>query len=218
MVTDTAGFGAPLNLFIAGLPGSATWITDPVNGGGLSVQNLIIGSLGPATNIINASKGTSEITVEAWITADETSTNANGERIVSISSDASTRNITLNQVNAEYSAKLRAVSKDNDGNPSLDSTGSAVVPGQLTHIVFTRTQDGVETLYIRHAGLNTSFTQTAGAAGIGSLGNWDDSHALLLGNETTLNRAWSGTYFLVAFYSRALSAAEVQQNFLAGPN
>jgi Concanavalin A-like lectin/glucanases superfamily len=38
---------------------------------------------------------------------------------------------------------------------------------------------------------------------------WDPSHQLLLGNETTANRPWLGTLFLVALYGRSLSAAEI---------
>jgi hypothetical protein len=37
-----------------------------------------------------------------------------------------------------------------------------------------------------------------------------------LGDEFTHNRAWDGTYHLVAIYERALDAGEVRGNFRAG--
>ena len=46
----------------------------------------------------------------------------------------------------------------------------------------------------------------------GNLASWGTDHKL------TLSENWRGTYFLVAVYGRALSGAEVQQNYLAGVN
>jgi hypothetical protein len=40
---------------------------------------------------------------------------------------------------------------------------------------------------------------------------------MTLGNATSLDAAWLGTYHLVAVYARALTAQEVAQNFAAGP-
>jgi hypothetical protein len=54
----------------------------------------------------------------------------------------------------------------------------------------------------------------------GSLANWDTSSAfhLALANEIGQGgtREWLGHYHLVAVYTQALSAAEVDQNFQAG--
>jgi hypothetical protein len=213
MVGDTSGVGPPLNLFIFGLPSDITWITDVNNGGGLSINNAIITSPGPATKIIGAGKINNAITIEAWIVPSITSTNPNGGRIVSISGDVSNRNVTLNQVDAEYSARIRTLLTDNDGNPPLNSTGTALAAAELTHVVFTRAADGTSTLYVKRSGLDVSFTQTT----TGILANWDDSYPLIFGNESSLNRSWQGTYYLVAIYGRALTAGEVLQNFNAGP-
>ena len=56
----------------------------------------------------------------------------------------------------------------------------------------------------------------------GDLSNWDPAFDFGLGNEfsvasTDSNTDWLGEYRLVAVYNRALSEAELQQNFLAGP-
>jgi regulation of enolase protein 1 (concanavalin A-like superfamily) len=50
----------------------------------------------------------------------------------------------------------------------------------------------------------------------GTFSNWNSAHPLILGNETTFDRSWLGTLYLVALYDRALSLAEIQQNYNAG--
>jgi hypothetical protein len=50
----------------------------------------------------------------------------------------------------------------------------------------------------------------------GTLANWDNTFALVLGNETTGQRQWQGTIKFVAIHSRALTPAQIQQNFAAG--
>jgi len=50
----------------------------------------------------------------------------------------------------------------------------------------------------------------------GSLANWDNTFALVLGNETTGQRQWQGVIKFVAIHNRALTAAQIQQNFAAG--
>ncbi len=52
--------------------------------------------------------------------------------------------------------------------------------------------------------------------GGGSLSDWDDSFAFVLGAETSGNRQWTGVMRLVAVHNRALSLEQVQQNFAAG--
>ena len=46
---------------------------------------------------------------------------------------------------------------------------------------------------------------------------WTNDQTFVLGNETTNDRLWMGTFELVAIHKKALTSAEVQQNFAAGP-
>ena len=50
----------------------------------------------------------------------------------------------------------------------------------------------------------------------GTISNWDSSFALVLGNEVSGDRSWQGLIKFVAIHSRAMSAAQVMQNFNAG--
>jgi hypothetical protein len=56
-----------------------------------------------------------------------------------------------------------------------------------------------------------------GALG-GDFSTWDDTFRLALGNTAVRDRAFVGELHLAAIYARALSAAEVKQNFDAGPD
>jgi hypothetical protein len=52
-----------------------------------------------------------------------------------------------------------------------------------------------------------------------NLSNWDiANYPLVIGNEVTLNQSWRGTIHQVAVYDRALTQAEIAQNFNAGLN
>jgi hypothetical protein len=50
----------------------------------------------------------------------------------------------------------------------------------------------------------------------GGLGNWDNTFAFLLGNETTNDRPWAGEVRFAAVHSHALTLAQIQQNYAAG--
>ena len=50
----------------------------------------------------------------------------------------------------------------------------------------------------------------------GTITNWDTSYAFVLGNEVSGNRMWNGVIRLVAIHNRALTPAQIQQNFDAG--
>ena len=50
----------------------------------------------------------------------------------------------------------------------------------------------------------------------GTISNWDNTFALVLGNEVSGDRSWQGLIKFVAIHSRAMSGAQVLQNFNAG--
>jgi len=47
----------------------------------------------------------------------------------------------------------------------------------------------------------------------GTISNWDNTFALVLGNEVSGDRSWQGLIKFVAIHSRAMSATQVMQNF-----
>ena len=97
---------------------------------------------------------------------------------------------------------------DENGEPALRAPlGTSVT--ELTHLVFTRSREGVVRLYI-------DGIVRASEARAGDFSNWDPGFRLALGNEFTKDRTWEGRYHLVAIYQRALDADEVLRNYRAG--
>lgn len=203
-VTDSAGGH---DLTIAD-PDAVEWLD-----GALNINTAtVITSPEPPVAMIDGASTSGELTVEAWIETNDLE-QSGPARIVSISGDRQNRNFTVGQgvhgsTGNFLDVRLRSTDTDDNGTPSLASP-DGVLTTALTHIVATRSSDGTTRLYFDGA------LESTGSAG-GDLSNWDDSYRLLLGNETSNDRPWIGTLHLVALYDRALSEADVAQNFDSG--
>ncbi|NDJ77045.1 MAG: hypothetical protein GYB65_12390, partial [Chloroflexi bacterium] len=207
-VNDVSGVGTPLNLTISD-PGAVSW-----QAGYLSVTgSTIIASAGSASKLIDGSRASNELTIEAWIVPANTSQDGPA-RIVTLSQDLYTRNFTLGQGSYGvqpsdfYDVRLRTTSHTTNGMPSL-SSNRGTLSTSLTHVVYTRDVAGNARLYIN------GVEQQNGNAN-STLVNWDTGYRFALANEFTGNRPWRGDFHLVAIYNRALSSAEVSQNYSAG--
>lgn len=157
---------------------------------------------------------THELTIEAWVTSADV-TQKGPARIVSISNGPLARNVTLgqglwgSQPGNLFDVRLRTTATTLNGTPSLSSPAGTVTTS-LTHVVFTRNASGETRLYV-----NGSLVASGTAAG--DLSGWDLTHPLLLGNEISGDRPWLGKLHLVAIYDRALTPAEINGNYAAGP-
>jgi len=131
-------------------------------------------------------------------------------RMVSYSLNTDRRNFTLGQNGRDLEMRLRTTRTDLNGtNPSTRAKG-VIRLNETQHLVIT--YDYVaESIFVnaRKVVENSSIG--------GGFSNWDPSYHLLLGNEATGNRPWTGKIYLVAIYSRALPPVEVLQNYRAGP-
>jgi RHS repeat-associated protein len=204
-VQDVSGVGDPLDLTIAD-EGAVTWIS-----GGLSVHTSTIISSGvAASKVISASKASHEVTIEAWVKPGDT-IQGGPARIVTLSSDPSNRNFTLGQSANFYNVRLRTTTTGNNGDTPSVSTPAGSLSTDLTHVVYTRDAAGQARVYLDKV-------EVVSATIGGDLSNWDETYPLALANELTEDRPWLGELHLVAVYSRALDAAEVEQNYDAGAN
>lgn len=170
-------------------------------------SSTAIQSKGPATKINTALKKWGTLTVEVWLTPENT-TQAGPARIVTISKNPSERNLTLGQEKNRFDARLRTTGTTTNGMPSLSSPENTAAADK-THVVYTRDRSGRVKIYVNGK-------QVAEERLAGSPSNWDDGYELALGNEATGDRPWRGALHLVAVYPRALSPAEVARNFAAG--
>ena len=218
-VHDVSGVGTPLDLTIQD-SGNVSWGADY-----LSVDtSTVIASSGAASKINSAVIAANAISVEAWVKPkDNTLTGA--ARIVNVGTtvlgDAPlNRNFFLGQDGANIDARLRTTTTGDNGSApqqQTDSSGPAVTnPSELIHVMFTRDAFGNSFIYID--GIKRSDSSVTQG---GDLTNWDPSYVLTLANELVYSnpaeRDFLGEYHLVSFYDRALSSAEVMQNFGAGP-
>ncbi|MCB0114635.1 MAG: LamG domain-containing protein [Caldilineaceae bacterium] len=203
VVHDVSEVGKALDLYVFDA-GRVTW-----GAGTLTVdERTILSSAFPAKKIVDAARDSDEITIEAWITPSDV--NLDGPaRIVSLSQNPHRRNFTLGQrEGARYDVRLRTSETSRNGMPSL-ATAPGAVTTELTHVVYTRNANGTATIYLDGQPVAVKTIE-------GTLDDWSSWHRLALANEFSRNRAWLGTFHLVAIYGRALDGGEVSQNYAAG--
>jgi Concanavalin A-like lectin/glucanases superfamily/VanZ like family len=148
------------------------------------------------------------LTVEVWIETKNVSQKGPA-RIVSYSLNKGLRNFTLGQDKQDLEFRLRTRLNDlNGAHPSVRCK-KLFRAGVAQHLAVTYD-------YAREkVFLDGQKVHEESLPG-GDFSNWNASYPLMLGNEATGNRPWSGKIFLVAIYNRALSAAEILQNYRAG--
>ena len=202
---DTSGVNPEADL---SLSGNVTWV------GGWGIN---IGAGGSAQASTSASakfgamiQGAGEYTIETWVApSNVTQTNA---WIVSYSGSNTTRNMTLGQAAMQYQGFARSSTTSTAGMPPLiTTTTGGAAQAALQHVVLTYDPVNGQKIYV-----NGVYTGDADPSKGGSLANWDSTFALVLGNETTGQRQWQGVIKFVAIHNRALTAAQIQQNFAAG--
>jgi hypothetical protein len=86
-----------------------------------------------------------------------------------------------------------------------------VLQASLQHVVLTYDPINGRQIYVNGVNANVPDAQKGG-----TIANWDSTFALVLGNETSGDRSWQGLIKFVAIHSRAMSAAQVMQNYNAG--
>jgi hypothetical protein len=150
-VRDQAGFEPALDLKAESDEGF-DWLPS----GGLQVAGgAMLGSPQPAEKIVEACRASDELTIEAWVTPARAA-QSGPARIVTLSRNTEHRNLTLGQGSrletptanqARFVARVRTTKKDGNGEPAIYSPDQTAVP-DFAHVVFTRSRDGTERLYV----------------------------------------------------------------------
>jgi hypothetical protein len=202
---DTSGVSPEADLTVSG---NVTWdqAWGVIFGEGSRAQALTTSS----QKIAQLVQTTGEYSIEVWASpANITQTKAN---IVSYSGSDTARDATLSQAATQYEAETRSSKTDTNGDPPLlTSMTGDFAQAALQHIVLTYDPVNGQKLYV-----NGQFTGDVDTNGGGSLANWDNTFALVLGNETTGDRQWLGEIRFLAIHDSALTPAQVLQNFNAG--
>jgi hypothetical protein len=138
-------------------------------------------------------------TLEAIVTPADTK-HSGPARIVGVSWDGQARNFTLGQERGKWSLRVRTSGGDPNGHLHESAT-DGLVP-ERAHVAVTFDGKAIR-LYVdgrlaeKKEGVD------------GDLDAWDPSFPFILGNEYRDTRDWAGVIRFVAFYDRALTAAQV---------
>ena len=202
---DTSGINPAMHLTLSSNVG---W----VGGWGIDItRGKAQASTADSRKLYDLITATGEYTIEAWVVPANVSQEGPA-RIISYSAGTTERNFTLGQIQYNYDFLNRSTSTDQNGEPSL-STADADEDLQATlqHVVATYDPASGRRLYV-----NGVFTGDDDPVAGGSLIDWDDSFAFVLGNEVSGDRQWQGKLRLVAIHNRALTRAQILQNLAVG--
>jgi hypothetical protein len=202
---DTSGINPAMHLTLSS---NVAW----VGGWGIDITSgKAQASTANSRKLYELITATGEYTIEAWVVPANVSQEGPA-RIISYSAGTTERNFTLGQTLYNYNFLNRSTSADQNGDPSL-STADADEDLQATlqHVVATYDPVNGRRLYV-----NGVFTDDIDPVAGGSLIDWDDSFAFVLGNEVSGDRQWQGQLRLVAIHNRALTQAQILQNLNVG--
>ena len=123
------------------------------------------------------------------------------------------RNFTLAQTNQDYDFQLRSSNSTGlNGMPQLQTPDATMaLQAALQHVVLTYDPINGRQIYVNGVNQNIPDPQKGG-----TLSNWDNTFALVLGSEVSGDNAFQGEIKFLAIHQRALTAAQVMQNFNAG--
>jgi hypothetical protein len=201
---DTSGVEPALNL---NLSGDVTW----VGGWGINVRSgKAQGSTTASRKLHDRIKATGEYSIEAWVAPGNVTQEES--RIVTYSGGTSTLNFMLGQTLYSYDFYNRSSTTGAAGQPVLTTAAADEdLQATLQHVVATYDPVNGRRLYV-----NGEPTGDIDPAAGGTLSDWDDTFAFVLGNEVSGDRQFQGIFRLVAVHGRALTPDQIQQNFEAG--
>jgi Concanavalin A-like lectin/glucanases superfamily len=202
---DTSGIDPAADLTISG---NVLW----AGGWGITVGagGKAQASTSSSSKIYNLVQATGEFSVEAWVAPALVAVDKS--YMVSYSGGDMVRNFTLAQTNQSYDFMMRSSNSVLNGTPQLQTpTAAMLLQASLQHVVLTYDPVNGRQIYVNGVSANVPDPQKGG-----TISNWDNTFALVLGNEVSDDRSWQGLIKFVAIHSRAMSAVQVLQNFNAG--
>jgi len=201
---DTSGVEPALNLTLSG---AVQWF----GGWGLNFSGgKAQGSTVASAKLAAAAQATGEYAIEAWVAPGNVV--QEDSRIVSYSASPDARNFNLGQTMYNYDFFNRTDTSDANGNPQLSTPDAAeVLQATLQHVVVNFDPVEGRSIYV-----NGVLVANQDPAPGGSLADWDDTFAFVLGNEVSGDRPWQGVIRLVAIHNRVLTPSQILQNYEAG--
>ncbi|HMB74635.1 MAG TPA: LamG domain-containing protein, partial [Gammaproteobacteria bacterium] len=205
---DTSGVDPAMDLT---LTGDVEW----VGGWGLNFRGgKAQASTASSAKLRDMITATGEYSIEAWVAPGNVV--QEDVRIVSYSGSPDSRNFNLGQTMYNYDFFNRNDGVDaalaENGNPQLSTPDAAeVLQATLQHVVATYNPVDGRRIYVN--GVLVSMTDAVAGD---TLNSWNDTYAFVLGNEVSEDRPFIGVLRMVAIHNRALTDAQIFQNFEAG--
>jgi hypothetical protein len=211
-VQDLSGFGEPVNMRIL-KPTAVQWND---NNRLQITSNTAIVSNTPARKIISELRRTGQLTFECWIRPSTPSSSSNS-RVVSLAVNDDEAGFILDQQfsgysddeSLNYSVRLQTESTNKSGYPEIVPVQSMTYLN-MQHVIYIRDTIGNEVIYLNGERAAEGFRPS-------SFDTWSNDFYLRLGNEKDMTHPWTGTFYSLAIYNKALSAAEIKKNYKLGP-
>ncbi len=211
---DTSGVSPALDLTLSGnIDWVGGWGID-LGPAGENDQGFMMPA-GKAQGSTNASRklhtlltASGEYSIEAWVAPGNIT--QEDARIVTYSGSSTTRNVTLSQSLQRYEVLHRSTTSD-ENTPFATQDADMLLQATLQHVVVNYTPATGRQIFVN--GVPTGDVDPDDG---GLLTEWDDSFALVMGNETDGNSPWQGAIRMVAIHNRALTPEQVQANFEVG--
>lgn len=202
---DTSGVEPALNLTLSG---EYQW----VGGWGVAfTSGKAQGSTSASAKLYNRIRATGEFSVEAWV-APGNVTQDGPARIVTYSGGSTARNFMLGQTLYDYDAFLRSNNTGPSGEPQLSTPAAdEVLQATLQHVVYNYDPANGRRIFV-----NGMLVSAGDPVPGGLLSEWDNTFALAIGSEVDNSNRWAGTVRLLAVHNRALSEAQILQNYEVG--
>ncbi len=201
---DTSGVDPAIDLNFSG---DVAWY----GGWGITINDgKAQGSTLASKKLYDVIQETGEFSIEAWVIPNNVTQEM--ARIVSYSAGNASRNFTLQQTLYNYDFQLRTNETSLNGDPALSTPDAdEVLQATLQHVVATYDPINGRSIYVN----GELVTNTDPVPG-GTLIDWQDTFAFVLGNEASGDGLWQGTVRLAAVHRRALTQEQIVQNYDVG--
>lgn len=211
---DTSGISPPLDLTLSGNVGwVGGWGIDigpafETEEGEMIRAGKAQGSTADSRKLHTLLTASGEYAIEAWVVPGNIT--QEDSRIVTYSGSSTARNFTLGQDMQSYEFLHRSTTTDQN-DPMLTEANPMLLQATLQHVVVNFSPDGGREIFVNGEPSGDVDPDSAGL-----LTDWDDSFALVLGNETDGESPWEGAVRMLAIHNRALTAEQVAANYDVG--
>lgn len=148
----------------------------------------------------------SGMAIEVWIQPADNQQRGPA-RILSYSINPYLRNFTLAQQKADLQVRLRTERTNLNGTNQMLTVHNVFSQAKPIHLIVSYD------FKVQNVFVDGSLKANSPMPG-GHFKNWNPDYRLILGNEATGNRPWSGTIAYVAIYNQPLDARDARQHYL----